>query len=83
MWAAVEYGCHHNNLRTFECQLHRRHVKYVPAIPADRIHYQVKMCKDSHIDLGFHSTEAEEEIVSMQQSKAENKIYRKKISIGA
>ena len=41
---------------------------YVPAFPADRIHYQVKMCKDSHIDLGFHSAEAEERI-SMQQSR--------------
>ena len=53
---------------------------YVPAFPADRIHYQVKMCKDSHIDLGFHSAEAEERI-SMQQSKAENKIYRRKFQL--
>ena len=49
---------------------------YVPAFPADRIHYQVKMCKDSHIDLGFHSAEAEERI-SMQQSKAEKKYTEK------
>ena len=52
---------------------------YVPAFPADRIHYQVKMCKDSHIDLGFHSAEAEERI-SMQQSRKKN--IQKNISIG-